>query len=148
MINFIWLCWAKNRIEAENVFATDNHISYHASSIMMIVTLVLLLTLPLITLSSLWLRYYRKIMIEALSFPGTTYTENSIHLMPSQSVNVQVKGKCVLVVSGVSSWITIRINGGPRQRVFKVRLLNVTGNLEIINESKVFQVSIIIRCES
>ncbi|BCS92904.1 hypothetical protein L3N51_00792 [Metallosphaera sp. J1] len=114
----------------------------------MLAELLLLLTLPLITLSSLWFRYYRKIMLEALSFPGTSFKENSIHLMPSQSVTFKVEGKCVLVVSGVSSWVTMRVNGGPPQRVFKVRLLNARGTVEVKNESKVFQVSLLIRCES
>ncbi|BBL46755.1 hypothetical protein MJ1HA_0854 [Metallosphaera sedula] len=116
--------------------------------LMMLAEFLLLLVLPLITLSSLWLRYYRKIMLEALSFPGTSYTENSVHLMPSQSITFKVDGKCVLVVNGVSSWVTMRVNGGPPQRIFKVRLLNTKGIVEVKNESKVFQVSLLVRCES
>ncbi|MEL9970498.1 MAG: hypothetical protein QXR57_07540 [Metallosphaera sp.] len=109
---------------------------------------LLILTVPLIAMSSLWLRYYRKIMYEALSFPGSDYTESVFHLMPSQSIELQVNGKCVLIVNGVSSWITMRVNGGPKQKVFKVRLLNAKGKVVITNESRVFQVSLIVRCEA
>ncbi|QKR00405.1 hypothetical protein GWK48_08490 [Metallosphaera tengchongensis] len=114
----------------------------------MLAVLVAVLTFPLIVLSSLWFSYYRKIMVEALKFPGSSYNESFIHLKPLESVKIQINGKCVLVVNGVSSWVTIRINGGPPQKVYKIRLLNTKGEVEILNESRVFQVSLLIRFES
>ncbi|EZQ02072.1 MULTISPECIES: hypothetical protein [Acidianus] len=110
----------------------------------MIELFILLLT-PFFILWSFWLRYFRKIISGGLDYVGNSYTENKIRILPSSSVKVKIKGKTVIVVSGVSSWVTIRVNGGPRQKVFKIRLLNTEGEVEIINENRVFQVNVVIR---
>ncbi|EHP70773.1 MAG: hypothetical protein RXS23_06380 [Metallosphaera yellowstonensis] len=109
---------------------------------------LLLIGLPAPILMLLWFRYYRKLLKGALEYPGDSFTEDRIRIPPSHSVKVRINGKCTIVITGVNSWATIRVNGGPRQKVYKVRLVNATGELEIVNESKVFHIDVYLRCGS
>ncbi len=105
----------------------------------------LILIIPLPILSYLWFRYYNIIITEGKKYVGEKYAEEEILLLPSSSKKVKISGKTVIIVNGVSAWVTIRVNGGPKQKVFKIRLLNSSGELELINESKVFQLKVILR---
>ncbi len=104
------------------------------------------LLLPFIILWGLWLRFYRKIITEGLAFPGNDYKEKRIKIKPNSSVTLEVKGKCAILVNSMSGWATIRINNGVKQKIYKIRLINADGKLEIINESKIFPLDIIVRC--
>ncbi|WP_338604618.1 hypothetical protein V6M85_05325 [Sulfolobus tengchongensis] len=104
-----------------------------------------ILVIPLPILTYLWFKYYNLIISEGTKYVGEKYTEEEILLLPSTSKTVRVNGKVVILVYGVNSWVTIRVNGGPKQKIFKIRLLNEIGDLELINESKVFQVKVKLR---
>lgn len=80
-----------------------------------------------------------------LEYVGDEYKEITYTIPPSGSVKVKISGKCTLLISGGTNWATIRINGGPRQKVFKIRLLNNPGEIEIINDSKLFTINVRIR---
>ncbi len=109
----------------------------------------LLLFLPLPIMFTLWLRYYNKIILEGIKFPGEKYFERRVTIRPSSSVTLEVGGKCTIIVNGINSWATIRLDGKAKEKVFKIRLLNTAdklSKLEIINESKVFSIDVIVRC--
>ncbi len=112
----------------------------------MLAYLLLLLFLPLPLLYVLWLKYYNKIIVEGMKFPGENYRELRVTVKPSSSVLLEVEGKCTILVNGVNGWATIRVNGKAKEKVFKIRLLKANGRLEIINESKVFSIDVIVRC--
>jgi len=111
-----------------------------------VISEITLLLLPFIFLWGLWLRFYRKIISEGLAFPGSDYKEEKIKIKPNSSVILQVKGKCTILVNSMTGWATIRINNGAKQKIYKIRLINIDGKLEIINESKIFPLDIIVRC--
>ncbi|BBD72091.1 hypothetical protein HS1genome_0480 [Sulfodiicoccus acidiphilus] len=97
--------------------------------------LFLLALLPLPILSYAWGATYRKLTRGAMEYVGENFNEVLLTIAPRKSVKVGVEGRCAIVVEGANSWVTIRLNGGPREKVFKLRLLNFTGELELINES-------------
>jgi hypothetical protein len=47
------------------------------------------------------------------------------------------------MTTGVNSWISAKYKG-IKQKIYKVRLINYDGEVELINESKVFTVNVII----
>lgn len=106
-------------------------------------TLILIIPLPILTY--LWFKYYNILINEGMKYVGDKYVEEEIILLPSSSKTVKISGKTVILVYGVNPWITIRINSGVKQKVFKIRLLNQIGELELINESKVFQAKVKLR---
>ncbi|MUN29361.1 hypothetical protein [Sulfuracidifex metallicus] len=111
-----------------------------------ILLILALATFPILMGS--WIYMYRKVINGGLEYVGEKYNEKKIVIPPGKFTVVEVNGKCVMVSEGMNSWFTIRINGGVRQRVFKIRLINTKGNLTIINESKTMSLSINIRCEA
>lgn len=104
-----------------------------------------LLLFPFIILWALWNFFFRKVIKAGLEYVGNTYNEVIYKIPPASSIKVKLNGRCVLLVSGGTNWATIRVNRGPRQRIFKIRLLNEPGEVEIINDSKVFSITVIIR---
>ncbi|AWR98202.1 hypothetical protein DFR86_02620 [Acidianus sulfidivorans JP7] len=105
----------------------------------------MLLLMPFFILWSLWNVFFRKIIKAGLEYVGDNYQECIYKIPPSNSIKLKINGKCALLISGGSNWATIRVNNGPRQKVFKIRLLNNPGEVEIINDSKLFSINVIIR---
>jgi hypothetical protein len=81
----------------------------------------------------------------ALDYVGEDYKEVKLTIGPRKSIKLKVEGKCAIIIGGPNGWITIKVNGGPRQKVFKLRLLNVVGRLELINESFSLPSSVLLR---
>ncbi|AAK42390.1 hypothetical protein SULI_00190 [Saccharolobus solfataricus] len=106
---------------------------------------IVILAVPLPILTYLWFKYYNIIITEGTKYVGEKYREEEVLLLPSSTRTVKIDGKVSVLVYGVNPWITIRVNSGPKQKIFKIRLLNESGNLELINESKVFQVRVKLR---
>ncbi|ARM77031.1 hypothetical protein B6F84_02615 [Acidianus manzaensis] len=105
----------------------------------------MLLLIPYLILWTLWNVYFRKIIKAGLEYVGNNYQETIYKIPPSNSIKLKINGKCVLLISGGTNWVTLRVNHGPRQKVFKIRLLNDPGEVEIINDSKLFSINVIIR---
>ncbi|BCU69258.1 hypothetical protein [Stygiolobus caldivivus] len=101
------------------------------------------MSLGLILLMRGWLYYYRKIMLAAVEYVGENPEKTVLTLKPSEHVILKLNGKTTIIVSGVNSWITLKYNG-IKQKIYKVRLINHHGEVELINESKVFTVNVII----
>lgn len=111
-----------------------------------ILLLLALSTFPLLMAG--WVTTYRKLIRGGLEYVGEKYIDRRVKVPPGKSLTVQINGKCTLISEGVNSWFTIRINGGVRQRVFKIRLINANGDLTLINESKTMHLEVIIRCQA
>lgn len=107
--------------------------------------LFMLLVIPYFILWGLWGKYFRKIVTEGLKYVGDEYVDENYKIPPLSSVKIAINGKCAIIINGGTGWATIRINGGPREKVFKIRLLNAVGTLEIINESRFFPIIVSIR---
>ncbi|MDT7875851.1 MAG: hypothetical protein RQ872_03940 [Sulfolobaceae archaeon] len=104
---------------------------------------VLLYLLGLVLLIRSWFLYYRKIINAAIEYVGDQPQQQAIVLKPGETKKIFLNGKTTILVNGVNPWLTIKYNG-IKQKVYKVRLLNHVGEIELINESKVFTVNVII----
>ncbi len=107
--------------------------------------LFMILVIPYFILWGLWGRYFRKIVNEGLKYVGDDYIDEKYKISPLSSVKLNINGKCAIIINGGTGWATIRVNGGPREKVFKIRLLNTTGTVEIINDSRLFPIVVSIR---
>ena len=94
----------------------------------------------------MWFRYYRKIIRAGIEYVGESPKQKVIILKPNEKIKIKLNGKATIVVSGVNPWLTIKYNG-IKQKVYKIRLLNYTGEIELINESKIFTLSLTILTE-
>ena len=124
------------------IFITEYHKLVMVESFQLF-SLILIIPLPILTY--FWFKYYNLIITEGAKYVGENYIEEEILLLPSSKRVVIISGKTVILVYGQNPWVTIRINGGAKQKVFKIRLLNHTGTLELINESKIFQIRVKVR---
>lgn len=105
--------------------------------------LLLALSLGFILLMRGWFYYYRKIMIAAVEYVGENHEKTTITLKPGEHVTIRLHGKTTIMTTGVNGWISVKYNG-IKQKIYKVRLINYNGEVELINESKVFTVNVII----
>ncbi|BFH72534.1 hypothetical protein SJAV_04780 [Sulfurisphaera javensis] len=102
--------------------------------------------LGFILLINMWFRYYRKVIRAGIDYVGNNPSQKIIILKPSEIVKINLNGKATIIVSGVNPWLTIKYNG-IKQKVYKIRLLNHVGEIELINESKIFTLSVTILTE-
>ena len=103
----------------------------------------LLLFIGLVLLMRGWLYYYRKIINVAIEYVGDNPQKTVLTLKPGEKAVVKLHGKTTIMVSGINSWLTLKYKG-VKQKIYKVRLINYEGEVELINESKVFTVNVII----
>jgi len=99
-----------------------------------------------IILINMWFMYYRKLIRAGIEYIGENATQKTIILKPNEKINIKLNGKATILVSGVNPWLTIKYNG-IKQKVYKIRLLDHIGEIELINESKIFTLSLTILTE-
>lgn len=99
-----------------------------------------------IVLINMWFKYYRKIIKAGIEFVGSNASQKVIILKPNERIRITINGRTTIVVSGVNPWLTIKYNG-VKQKIFKIRLLEHVGEIELINESKIFTLSLTILTE-
>ncbi|QIW24929.1 hypothetical protein EWF20_12855 [Sulfolobus sp. S-194] len=102
--------------------------------------------LGFILLINIWFRYYRKIIKVGIEYVGNDAKQENIILKPNEKLKIKLHGKATIIVSGVNPWLTIKYNG-IKQKIYKIRLLNYIGEIELINESKIFTLSVTILTE-
>jgi len=99
-----------------------------------------------IILTNMWFKYYRKLIRAGIEYIGESATQKAITLKPNEKIKIKLNGKATIIVSGVNFWLTIKYNG-IKQKVYKIRLLDHIGEIELINESKIFTLSLTILTE-
>jgi len=99
-----------------------------------------------ILLINMWFKYYRKLIKAGIEYVGENPTQRTIILKPNERIKIKLNGKATLIVSGVNPRVTIKYNG-VKQKVYKIRLLNHVGEIELINESKLFTLTLTILTE-
>lgn len=112
----------------------------------LIIFVVTIYFLGFIFLINMWFKYYRKVIKAAIEYVGTDASQKNLTLKPNEKVILHLSGKTTIIVSGVNPWLTLKYNG-IKSKVYKVRLLNYNGNVELINESKVFTLTVTILTE-
>jgi len=105
----------------------------------------ILLLLPiyiigLMILVQMWFVYSRKITKAAIEYAGENPQKLEIKLKPKQSVKIQVTGKTTILTTG---WLTLKYKG-TKQRIYKIRLINHYGEIELVNESLISSTNVII----
>lgn len=91
--------------------------------------------------------YFRKLVRAGIEFPGESSRTVKVVVNPNSREVVKVCGKTTIMVNGGQGWISIRVNGGPVQRVFKIRLIRTCGEIELINESRIFKLKVTVITE-
>ena len=99
-----------------------------------------------VLLINIWFKYYRKLIKAGIEYVGENATQRTIVLKPNERIKIRLNGKATIIVSGVNPWVTIKYNG-IKQKVYKIRLLNHVGEIELINESKLFTLTLTILTE-
>jgi len=99
-----------------------------------------------IILINMWFMYYRKLIRAGIEYIGENATQKTLILKPNEKIKIKLNGKATIIVSGVNPWLTIKYDG-IKQKVYKIRLLDHIGEIELINESKIFTLSLTILTE-
>ena len=99
-----------------------------------------------VILINMWLKYYRKLIIAGIEYVGENATRKTILLRPNEKIKIKLNGKATIIVSGTYPRVTL-IYKGMRQKIYKIKLLNYIGEIELINESKIFTLTLTILTE-
>lgn len=113
------------------------------------VFLIILLIIPFIILAILWIIEIKRFIQAAPKYAGDNYVERKYVLAPNKSIDISLNGNCVIIVQGSYGWVTLVRSSGIKQRIFRLKLLHVNNeSIKILNDSKIFKVIIIVRCEN
>ena len=97
-------------------------------------------------MTNIWFIYYRKLITTGIEYVGKNATRKTILLRPNEKIKIKLNGKATIIVSGTYPRVTLIYNG-MRQKIYKIRLLNYIGEIELINESKIFTLTLTILTE-